>query len=105
MRDRSLPNDLAYMIMQGGEPFGDRLLRFADGPDTKFEAPLHLEESLNVAGTQSEVAAHQGDPGNETWPHLSGRDFLRQPCDAGAIAARANSGETLVFGNGIGNFG
>jgi hypothetical protein len=66
---------------------------------------LHFEERLDVAGTEPEMAIHQGNPGDQPRTHLSGRDFLWKSCDHLLVATGTDPCETLMLGDGISDLG
>ncbi len=103
MSDRGLAEGFADMIDQGLQPLCDRFLSFADGAGTEVQPPLHFQEALDASGTQSEMAAHEGDPGDQAGAHLAGGNVLRQPRHDEALAAAAGTTKALMLGDRIGD--
>lgn len=105
MGDRSLAEGFADVIHQGFQPLGDRFLRCADGAGAEVQPPPHLQEALDAAGTQTEMAAHEGDPGDQAGAHLAGGNVLGKPGRDEALAAATGAAKALMFGDGIGDLG
>ena len=99
----SLANGFADVIHQGFQPLGDRFLGLADGTGTEVKPPLHFQKALEIAGAEAEMAAHQGDPGDQAGTHLAAGNLLGKPGRDGSLAAQAGAGEALMLGDGIGD--